>query len=255
MRVSRPLLTLLLALTIGLAPRAAAADTPRAAAPPSDAEVTRRIAFIQERLDRGTAAADRWWYGWYAGWTALTVGQAALAVGTTDAGLRADSAVGAVGSSLGVIPLGLFPFPARFAAADLRALPASTPDERRRKLARAEGLLKTSAEAEVFGRSWISHTLCGTVSIALGLVLGLAYRRPLTGALNAVAGIALSEIQIFTQPTAAIDDWSEYSRSTGEAAGVRGLRVGASGLGSGVRGVTWSLAPMAGIGLGFSGAF
>lgn len=210
MRAQRPLQALLAAITIGLAPLSAAADPPRAAAPYSDAEITQRIAFIQTRLDRATPAADRWWYGWYIGWSGLTVGQSVIAVAATDAGLRADSAVGAVGSSLGIGPLGVFPFPACTAAAELRSLSASTPDERLRKLKRAEGLLRNSADAEAFGRSWITHALSGTVSIALGLVLGLGYKRPVTGALNAVAGIAISEAQIFTQPTAAINDWSEY---------------------------------------------
>lgn len=251
MKAPRPLFALLAALTIELAPRAAVAEPP----PPSDAEIARRIAFIQERLDRAAPAANRWWCGWYTGWLGLTAVQSVVAVATTDPGLRADSAVGAVGSSLGVIPLGLFPFPATFVAADLRALPASTPSERRKKLARAEGFLRASAEAEAFGRSWISHALSGTVSVALGLVLGLAYRRPLTGALNAVAGVALSEAQIFTQPTAAIDDWSEYRARGGEAASATGLGVGA--LRSRPKGasVTWSVAPAAGAGMGLRLAF
>jgi len=222
------------------------APSARAEGPLSDADVARRIAFLEERLDRGTPAAKRWWFGWYTGWTALTVvqGTAALVVG--DPGLRTDAAVGAVGSSLGLIPLGLAPFPARYAAADLRAMPASTPEERRRKLTRGERLLRESAEAEALRRKWFNHALCVTVSTGVGLVLALGYERPVTGALSAMAGIALSEAQIFTMPTAAIDDWDEYRRSGG-AGSVGRMRRPPSG-------ITWFVSPLAG-GAMVGGAF
>jgi hypothetical protein len=181
----------------------------------SDAEVARRIAFIEGRFARGDAAANRWWNAWFYGFTALTVAQGVLAIATTDPGLRTDSAVGAASSSLGVMPLGLSPLPARFAVGALRALPDATPAERRRKLARAEELLRESAEAEALGRSWLNHALGGGVSVGVGLVLGFVYKRPGSAVLNTVSGIALSELQIFTQPTAAIDDQRAYERWIG----------------------------------------
>ena len=211
----RPQLALLVASTISLAAASTRAEPAPGGAPPSDAEVAQRLTFLQTRLDSGTAPANRWWYGWYTGWTALTVGQGAFALATTDPGLRADAAVGAVGSSLGLIPLALVPFPALHAAADLRAMPDATPDERRKKLTHGERLLRESAASEVLRRKWFNHVLCGTVSTTVGLVLALGYDRPVTGVLSAVAGIALSEAQIFTMPTAAIDDWDEYRRTGG----------------------------------------
>jgi hypothetical protein len=234
----RPKLALLVASTISLAAASTRAEPSPGAAPPSDAEVARRIAFLQARLDRGTVPANRWWYGWYTGWTALTVGQGALAVAITDPGLRADAAVGAVGSSLALIPLAFVPFPARYAAADLRAMPDATPDERHRKLARGERLLRESAASEALQRKWFNHALSATVSTGVGLVLALGYGRPVTGALSAIAGIALSEAQIFTTPTAAIDDWDEYRR-TGGSGGVGRTRPPAPGF-------SWFVAPLAG---------
>jgi len=239
-------LALLVASAISFAASSARAEAPLGAASPSDAEVTRRIAFLQTRLDSGTAAANRWWYGWYTGWTALTVGQGVIALAVTDPGLRADAAVGAVGSSLGLIPLGLVPFPARHAAADLRAMPESTPSERKIKLARGERLLRESAASEVLRRKWFNHVLCGTVSTSVGLVLALGYGRPVTGALSATIGIALSEAQIFTMPTAAIDDWNEYRKEGGEHAG-RARRPAPS--------FSWYVAPLAGGGAVVGGSF
>jgi hypothetical protein len=230
---------LALAVGLALAPRPARAAPPD----PDDVEVRRRLTFIEDRLDRGTAAAERWWYGWYTGWTALTVGEAIGAVATTNPLLRKDAAVGAVGASLGVLPFGIFPFPARYAARQLGTLPEATPAERRRKLARAERLLRASASAEVQGRSWITHVLTAGASAAVGLVLGLAYQRPVTGVISGVAGIGIGEAQIWTQPTAAIGDLRAYEQlSLGSAPPAN---PGA---------VSWGLAPVGG-GLGVAGRF
>jgi hypothetical protein len=205
--ITPPLLALALLL---LAPRARAEAL-------SDAEVTKRLAFISSTLESGTVAADRWWYGWYIGWTTLTAGEVVFALAATDRGFRVDSAVGAVSCSLGVIPLGFLPFVPRTAAASLRTLPGSTAEERRRKLVVGENLLRKSAEKEALGRSWLTHALGISVSIGAGLVLGLGYKRPVTGIINTVTGIALTEAQIFTQPTAAIGAWKAYGLGKFEA--------------------------------------
>ncbi|MEP7125585.1 MAG: hypothetical protein ABJE95_31930 [Byssovorax sp.] len=205
--ISPPLLALALLL---LAPEARAEG-------PSDAEVTRRLAFISSSLEAGTVAADRWWYGWYIGWTTLTVGEVVFALAAPDRGFRVDSAVGAVSCSLGVIPLGFLPFVPRTAAASLRTVPGSTSEERRRKLLVAESLLRKSSETEALGRSWLTHALGISVSIGAGLVLGLGYKRPVTGIINSLTGIALTEAQIFTQPTAAIGAWRAYESGKFEA--------------------------------------
>lgn len=195
----------LLALALGTITTSALADER------SDAEVVRRLSFIEQRLESGTAAADRWWYGWYAGYTALTTGQFIIALNVTDAKSRADYVVGAVASSLGVIPLGFVSFTPRFAAADLRVYPAKTPEQRRRKLAAAERLLHAASDVELQGRSWITHALGLSVSLATGLVLGLGYHSTRGALLNSLGGVALTELQAFTQPTAAIDAWRAYS--------------------------------------------
>lgn len=185
------------------------------AEPPSDAEVSRRLAFIETRLARGTGPANLWWSSCYYGWTALSMGQFVWALATPDKDRRTDMAVGAAASTLGVIPLGVLPFPARTAWADLARVPAASPLERRRKLAFAEHLLEAAAKDEKLRRSWVNHATSIGVSIGVGLLLGVGYGRPMSGVINAVGGIALSEIQIWTMPTAAITDYSEYRKLDG----------------------------------------
>jgi len=183
-----------------------------ARAEPSDAEVRERLTFIERRLRAATPAANQWSYGWFATFSVLAVGQVAVGLGTTDPGLRADMAVGAVSSSVGALPFALFPFAPRFAAAKLARLPEQTPEQRKEKLRVAEHLLRTASDAEVLGHGWVPQIAGVGVAVAWGLVLGIGYKRVRSGIVNTVIGIGIAETQIFTQPTAAIDDWSAYSK-------------------------------------------
>ena len=201
-----------LAITLCLGFLASAIASPAKAAEPTDGQVRERLDDIAFCLEEGTAAADRWWYAWYGIYTGLTVGQAAVALAVSDHGTRVDMAVGAFSSSLGAVPLGLFPLQARFAAARLRALPEATAAERRAKLVAAEDLLRSTAEEERFGRSWVSHLLGNGVALASGIVLAVGYERPASGITSFVGGVVLTELQILTQPTRAIEDWSRYRR-------------------------------------------
>ncbi len=140
------------------------------------------------------------------------MGQFVWALYTPDAGTRIDMAVGAAASTLGVIPLGVLPFPARTAPRDLARVPAGSPDERRRKLAFAEQLLEATAKDAKLRRSWVNHATSISVAVGVGLVLGVGYGRPRSGLLSALGGIALSEVQIWTMPTAAISDFAAYQK-------------------------------------------
>jgi hypothetical protein len=42
------------------------------------------------------------------------------------------------------------------------------------------------------------------------LVLAFAYKRVVSGIVTLFSGMAITEAQIFTRPTAAIDDWRAY---------------------------------------------
>jgi hypothetical protein len=236
----RTAMTLLAAaVLLSSAPAAAEPGDPR-----PDAEVSRRLAFIEARLQRATPTACAWWSAWYFGYMVVTVGQAGVALATTSRGLRTDTAVGAAFSSLGVLGLGVVDFPPRYAAASLRLLPESTPEERRRKLARGESLLAASARSEAAGRTWVAHVAGGAVSLTSSLVLALAYKRVVSSIVTLVSGVGITEAQIFTRPTAAIDDWRAYQQG---ALG-SGTPVASSGR------MTWSVVAQPG-GVGVAAAF
>lgn len=215
-------------------------DGPPSAAVP-DNKVAGRVAFIQARLDAGTPAATLWSYGWLGIYGAVTLGQFGIALGTKDPGFRADMAVGAASASLGVLPFALTPFTPRFAAAQLRALPARTAEERRRKLARAERLLKKCADTERGGHTWLPHVLGTAVAAAWGVVLVAAYDRARSGFFNTLGGVVVVEAQILTEPTAAVSDWDAYVNGAYRSAAAP-------------RGVTFALAPAPG-GIGLAARF
>jgi hypothetical protein len=194
-----------------LASGAAAQD----AASPTDTEVTNRLSFIQGALDGGKKAADFWWYGWFGGYSAATVGQLAVYSGSDNEKQRQDMLVGSVTTGLGAAGVVVFPLEAGRFASRLRTIPAATPEERRSKLASAESFLRQAAAQESFGRSWKAQALATAVNLAAGLTIWLHYNRPAQDGLVTFAiGQLISEAQIFSQPMKAVRDLQEYDRRT-----------------------------------------
>ncbi len=179
----------------------------------TDSEVTNRLQYIQSSLDGGEEAADLWWYGWGIGYGALTAEQFVAHSRADTEKERQDTLVGYVTSSFGVIGQLAAPVEAGRLAAQLRAMPGETPEERKVKLAAAENALRRSAAQEAFGRSWKMHAISGAVNLGIGLFLSLRYDRPGRDGLTTFAiGQLVSEVQIFTQPMNAVRDLREYER-------------------------------------------
>jgi len=168
------------------------------------------------KLEEGTSTAQIWWWGWAGGYAALTVGQGIVALATSDRDLRVNMLVGSASSLLGFGFVLITDFPARYASAELRAMPDDTEAARSAKQKRARELLRASAEAEIDGRSWVVHLLGLSVAAAQGLILWLAFDLPVDGIINATVSLAISEAQIWTQPTRAIDDWQAISNDGSE---------------------------------------
>jgi len=183
----------------------------------SDVEVKERLEHIQVVLDAGQSNANLWWEGWLIGYGAMATGMiSAHFIITDDENLRQDMLVGGVTSGLGVLGQLIDPMVPGYAGDDLRVLPDGTAVERKAKLIQAEKLLFKSAQREIDGRSWLTHVIAGVVNLGSGLWTWLYYERPfLDGFISFAVGQAISEVQIFTQPTQAIDDYNEYKRKYG----------------------------------------
>jgi hypothetical protein len=205
-----------------------AGDVPAAALMAADAPATSpslagrddteaRLVFISERLLAGRGAAQAWYWTWTAIYGAATIGQAIGFFLSQDLRGQVNWAVGCATTLLGTLLMLITDFPAAYATRELNGMPSGTPEQRRAKLKRAEELLEGAANAESEGRAWYIHLGGAAVSLAGGLILWLAYGFLVDGIINTVAGIAVTEIQVWTQPTRAIGDWRDYQAQFGGA--------------------------------------
>jgi hypothetical protein len=197
----------------------------------TDAETTARLHFIEDALDTGQKAADRWWYGWLAGYGVAGIVQTSFAFAVDDSHQQQDLAIGALTSFVGAAGQFVFPLQAGRFARTLRTMPDGTPDQRRAKLTRGEAFLEKAAKQEAFGRSWKSQASSLAVNAGAGLATSLLFDRPAKdGLITFAIGQSVSELQYFTQPLKAVRDLTAY-RHQGSLAGASAGRPPA----------TWSL--------------
>jgi hypothetical protein len=176
-----------------------------------DSEVRERLHTIQGMLDAGRPGANLWWTGWLVGYSAATVVQTSLMVASDNLSTRQDMGLGAITTLLGAAGQLVTPMTPAKAPGLLAMLSENTAEERMNKLQAAELLLMESSERERFGRSWQTHVLVGLVNISTGLVTWLAFDRDLKAGLVIFAiNTAITEVQIFTQPTKAMKDYKNY---------------------------------------------
>jgi hypothetical protein len=176
-----------------------------------DAEVKERLQTIQMVLDEGKPGASSWWTGWLIGYSAATVAQGVVMVATDKLGTRQDMGLGAITTLLGAAGQLVTPMVPAKAPGQLELLPDNTPTDRMNKLIAAEKLFRESAERERSGRSWQTHAVCGAVNITSGLITWFAFDRDFkAGLVNFALNMAITEAQIFTQPTRAVRDYKGY---------------------------------------------
>jgi hypothetical protein len=184
-----------------------------------DSVIMERIQIIEKMFDQGKPNANRWWYGWLAGYSAATIGQGAVCFSSNDKGIRQDMALGAVTTLLGAAGQLLTPMIPCYAPDRLTQIPEDTKEARLQKLDNAEELLKASALREKAGRSWQVHAVTGVVNVSSGLITWLGFKRNVwAGVKNFALNTVITEAQIWTQPTRAMKDYQDYYQrfKTGE---------------------------------------
>jgi hypothetical protein len=202
-----------LALFVVMSPATSSAASPALcpattpATPDTAARAAARVQEIALALRSEAQYARRWTWGWGIGYAALTVGQAAPLPFVADPGLRADLAVGAATSAIGLATLAVMPPEVLTSSATLdRELGAGALNaDPCRLLERAETLLARAADDEAMATGPLMHAANAALNIVAGLVLGLGYDRWASGAITAASGIAIGEVMILTAPTALID--------------------------------------------------
>jgi hypothetical protein len=220
---SRPVAATIIA-AIGWLPPVNAADQPDAAhASLSDAEIERRLDFIEQRLDASKWHAQIWYWSWLTINGGATVALSVASAIADDADDRAAYIPQAALSALGVADLTVIrPLQARFGAEPIRGLPNATRAQRLEKLKRAEALLRGNAERAESRRSWLLHLANFGLNAAAGAVT-YATGRTSDALISFGSGVAAGEIYIWTEPGAPARDWQDYQRfrTRGSAAGRR----------------------------------
>lgn len=177
----------------------------------SDTLISRRLETVTGMLKKDKPGADRWWYGWLIGYSAATAAQGVIGLSSDEKTEQQDMGLGAATTLLGAAGQLLMPLVPAAALKRVAAMPESTPAEREAKLAEAERALEEFARRERSGRSWQTHALTTGVNLASGLVVWLGFKRSLEeGLVYFALNEAVTEIQIWTQPTRAVKDWERY---------------------------------------------
>ena len=169
---------------------------------------------IQVSALEDLAAAERWWYGWLAGYTAATAGQGVVFFISDSKTLRQDMALGAATTFLGA--MGQLITPVLSEESDYPSYREYSSGEKSLSAEQASGLLKALAVREKEGRSWKTHAIAGVVNLGSGLITWLGYNRTfMDGLENFALNTLITEAQIWTQPMKAVRDYEKYCQKTG----------------------------------------
>jgi hypothetical protein len=178
-----------------------------------DSVVIKRIQYINNSLEHDRLNTQRWWYGWLGAYSAATIGQGAVYFSGNEKSTRQDMALGAATTLLGAVGQFVSPVILGKETEKLNSFPANTVDERQKKLAVAEQLLKECGNREKLARSWKYHALTGAVNIGGGLVTWLGFKRNIGAGVGYFAlNTVITEAQIWTQPMLAKRNYKKYQQ-------------------------------------------
>lgn len=179
----------------------------------ADSVTDNRIRDIQLTALLDRKSAQTWWYAWLGGYSAATAGQAAVAATTENMTLRQDMVLGAATTLLGALGQLITPIVPGKANKDFPSYRDYVAGEQPLSEEQAAELLKIVALREKQGRSWKTHAISGAVNLGSGLVTWLGFKRTVwDGLMNFALNTAVTEAQIWTQPTRAIKDYERYLR-------------------------------------------
>jgi hypothetical protein len=169
-----------------------------------------RASFMLERARSVDQAATIWSATWAVGYLGLTAAQLGVLASTQDPGTRADMAIGALGSMIGVASIFLLPVRVMGQRPRLEALAPLAMAGDCAALEEMERIFDHAADGEEFGSSWLMHVGSMLFNIGMGVVQGLAFGRWQSGMISAAIGIAVGEVQILTKPSGLIDARARY---------------------------------------------
>lgn len=178
--------------------------------PAEEADIDQRLAFLEDRISTQHLHAKLWWGGWLSFYGIGTVVQTTRAIMEDDRSVQADLIVSVVKSTGGMIRYLVDPMKG------IQGLDDFAGETKQARLARAERILEENAENTTPFGPWYAHLVNVLINGAGAVVVGVGFDDWRTGLISAGIGVAVGEVQLFTQPWEADDDLEEYQTRFGE---------------------------------------
>jgi hypothetical protein len=177
-------------------------------------EISRRIAFLEQRLEDSRTHGQIWFWSWLAINGGSMVGNGIVAATRRQHDDRVNYGTGAVLGAIGVADLFLRPLEARYGADPIRGLPEATRAQKLAKLRQAEDQLRRNALRAEQRHQVLPYAGNAVLALAAGLVVGLWGERG-SGIQTGISTLAGGALNILTQPGPPEQDWQSYLRMTG----------------------------------------
>lgn len=185
-----------------------------------DAQIDRRIAFLEQRLDDSRMHGQVWFWSWLAINGGSMVGNGIVAGMSGQHDDRVNYATGAALGAIGVADLFLRPLEARYGAAPISGLAEATRAQKLAKLRAAEDQLRRNAVRAEERTQVLPYLGNAGLALAAGLVVGL-WGEEGTGIQTGVSTLIGGALNIVTQPGRPARDWQDYLAMAGRrSAGV-----------------------------------
>jgi hypothetical protein len=179
-------------------------------------ELNERLHVVETMLEHNEKAANIWWYSWIGLYGGATIGQGLVAYVTPDKKLRQDMIVSAGTTLVGFAGQIIFPVKSGYEMSSTDIINGLSYEEKLNKLLDDEKKLKYQSDRAISGKNWQTHAMNFAVNLTGGLITWLGFKRPLMDGVSSFAiGMAVSEIQIFSQPTRAKKDYRSYCSKYG----------------------------------------
>jgi len=175
----------------------------------SESELDQRLRFIEMRLAGLNPNATYWQYGWTGFYAVSALGQAALAIDEDDSDDEVRYIVGAVKSTGCLLNMLLKPLPAATSDDVFQSMSAETREERLLKLEQGEALMQENAIRAQQRYGYRKHVIGIAANLLGGIVIAAAGDSS-DALLSTVSGIAISEANIWTEPSRAATDLEDY---------------------------------------------
>jgi hypothetical protein len=183
-----------------------------------------RYAFARDAVETSRVHAETYWLGWILFYAVGAHVQAVRAGVADERGPRADLVVSTVKAVGGVVGLAVRPNLGIRDSSSFERMPANTPAERRARLREAETIMIYNADKLDNRYAWYRHALNVGVNGAGALIVGLGFDDWRSGLISAAIGVAVGELNIFTQPWQPESAIEDYQRRFGALKGAERWR-------------------------------